>query len=193
VGLRRLVEHRRAADGDFVLRVRAWPLELVNGEPLDPQLVAAKIAALKASVAPDLFRRFAPERFPMSSMAALAVAGAGYWTDLRTGERASLALRDAVFEQGVDIDDPRELRKIADSLGIDVPFGAEDTVIEDWHEGQRRGVLGSPHFFVNGHDYFCPALRIGHREGGGLDVALDESSQAVFLDDCLGGPEPARR
>jgi hypothetical protein len=37
VGLRRLVEHRdHAGRDDVVLRVRAWPLELVNGHPLDP-------------------------------------------------------------------------------------------------------------------------------------------------------------
>ena len=53
VGLRRLVA-RRAALGrdDVVLRVRAWPLELVNGRPLAADAVAEEVVELTASVAP---------------------------------------------------------------------------------------------------------------------------------------------
>ena len=40
IGLRRLVEQRAALGRDDVtLLVRAWPLELVNGKPLDPAFI----------------------------------------------------------------------------------------------------------------------------------------------------------
>jgi predicted DsbA family dithiol-disulfide isomerase len=40
VGLRRLISERaRRGRDDVVVRVRAWPLELVNGEPLSAALV----------------------------------------------------------------------------------------------------------------------------------------------------------
>src|SRR3954465_11862598 len=143
VGLHRLLQPPRAGEAFFMLRVRAWPLELVNGGvPLDADMVAAKVDALRATVATDLFRGCDPKHFPTSSLAALSLAGAANKKALATGERASMMLRDAVFEHGVDIDDPRTLRRMADRLHVFVPFGAEQDVIDDWHEGQARGVLG---------------------------------------------------
>ncbi len=40
-----------------------------------------------------------------------------------------------------------------------------DAVRGDWDIGRARGVLGSPHFFVGGHDWFCPSLDIRSSEG----------------------------
>ena len=42
VGLRRLVDRRDELGASAVLRVRAWPLELINGEPLAADLVAER-------------------------------------------------------------------------------------------------------------------------------------------------------
>ena len=55
-GLHTLID-RRAERGvsEPRLRIRAWPLEMVNGAPLDPQHIAAEITALRHSVRPDLF------------------------------------------------------------------------------------------------------------------------------------------
>ena len=54
-----------------VLRVRAWPLELVNGEPLAADLVAEEVRELREQVAPDLFAGFDPTRFPATSLPAM--------------------------------------------------------------------------------------------------------------------------
>ena len=41
VGLPRFVDRRRALGrADVTLQVRAWPLEIVNGQPLDPPFIA---------------------------------------------------------------------------------------------------------------------------------------------------------
>src|SRR5947209_6984790 len=79
VGLRRFVSQREASGRrDLVLRVRAWPLELVNGVPLDAAFIAEEVGDLRAQVAPALFAGFDERRFPHSSLPALALAAAAY-------------------------------------------------------------------------------------------------------------------
>jgi predicted DsbA family dithiol-disulfide isomerase len=182
VGLRRFVAGRAAAGrAEPVLHVRAWPLELVNGEPLRGGAVAPKIEALRASVAPDLFTGFDPERFPSSTRPALAAVAAAYRQGPGVGERFSLAVRDALFEDGLDIADDRVLDGLRLAAGIGVPTDEDVLSIAlDHAEGQRRGVLGSPHFFVAGASWFCPSLRVGHH-GDELDITFDAEGFERFM------------
>lgn len=182
VGLRRIVERRtELGRDDLVLRVRAWPLEMVNGVPLDPENVAKQVTALRAQAAPDLFAGFDPGAFPKSSLPALALAADAYRVDDRVGEHISLALRDALFEQGRDIGDDEVLRAIAADHGLELPkAGAVDAVVADWEEGKQRGVRGSPHYFVNGQGYFCPALDISKVDGQ-LIITPDREGFEAFL------------
>ena len=60
---------------------------------------------LREQVAPNLFRHLDIDRFPSSTLDALALANRAYRTDLQVGERVSFALRDALFEEGRDISD----------------------------------------------------------------------------------------
>jgi hypothetical protein len=64
-------------------------------------------------------------------------------------------------------------------------------VVADWHEGQRRGVLGSPHFFCGDTDVFCPALDITKDSIDGLSIVRDVSRLTQFLVECLAGSDPA--
>ncbi|HET7490092.1 MAG TPA: DsbA family protein [Acidimicrobiales bacterium] len=164
-GVRRLLERRREAGADVVLRFRAWPLELVNGEPLDPALVAEEVDAIRDQVRGDLFAGFDPGRFPATSLPALALADAAYGVDVATGEGVSLALRDACFEQGRDIADAEVLRQIAGAHGVGGPIDDQHGVVRDWKEGQERGVEGSPYYFVGEAGFFCPALHIEKVDG----------------------------
>ena len=68
---------RPARKPTHVVRVKAWPLELVNGEPLAAALVAEEGPTLRAQVAPDLFEGFDRSRFPTTSLPAMALAGCG--------------------------------------------------------------------------------------------------------------------
>ena len=86
--------------------VRAWPLELVNGAPLDAAVTKEHADDLREQVAPNLFADLDVDRFPSSTLEALALANRAYRTDLEVGERVSFALRDALFEEGRDISDP---------------------------------------------------------------------------------------
>ncbi len=186
VGLHTLID-RRADRGlsEPRLRIRAWPLELINGQPLDPDHIAAEIVALRKSVRPDLFAGFSVDTFPNTSMAAFALTAAADRTgDPALIEAVGMALRDAVFEHGLDIGRTEVVRSVADRFGL-TPSDAEATeaaVRADWDEGKRRGVVGSPHFFTpDGGGWFCPGLAISRDEAGAFVVAWKEGSEA-FVD-----------
>lgn len=187
VGLRAIEEQRRRSDReDMVIWVRAWPLELVNGAPLDPTVTWEHAEDLRNQVAPDQFRHLDVDHFPTSTLEALALADRAYRTGLQVGERMSFALRDALFEEGRDISDPAILRYLADELGVAMPDGSDRTaVIADWDEGKRRGVLGSPHLFCGDVDAFCPSLDITKDPVAGLSVVRDTSGLTTFLDQCF--------
>lgn len=194
VGLLRLVEARAAAERpDVSLWVRAWPLELVNGQPLDPAFIAEEVDEIRDQVAPDLFAGFRADRFPRTSLPAFVLAGDAYAMSAAHGEAASLALRRALFEEGRDIADPAVLAELATELGL--PSAAERTEADrhggdhpgplaDLAEGRRRGVVGSPHFFTPGGDFFCPSLDIA-RVDGHLRITADVDAFTAFAAACF--------
>lgn len=181
VGLRRLVERRQVLHAGVTLHVRAWPLELVNGKPLDVNVIEEEIQALRAQVAPDLFAGFSPATFAATSLPALALTAAAYDRGDTMGEAVALALRGAMFEEGRDIADPEVLAGVAHRY--DLAWSEDDfaaRVLDEWSDGASRGVIGSPHFFVGDEGWFCPVLDISH-DGGDLRV----SASAAALDSLL--------
>jgi predicted DsbA family dithiol-disulfide isomerase len=188
VGLRRLVARREELGrSDVVLRVHAWPLELVNGTPLDPAFIAEEVEVLRDTVAPDLFVGFSEAAFPGSSLPGFDLASAAYRLGDAVGERVSLALRTALFEEGRDVADPAVLAEIGAAHGVTVdPAPARAAVLAEWEAGRARGVRGSPEFLVGGEAWFCPVLDIA-RVDGELQVRVDEATMPRFLDACFAG------
>ena len=176
LALRRIVERRRDLGRTApLLRVRPWPLELVNGKPNSATLIGEEVDALRDQVSPDLFEGFDVGAFPKTSLPGFRLVEAAYAVDDATGERVSLALRDALFEEGRDLADPDVLASVASSAGIEVPDDDLDAVVRASHaEGERRGVEGSPHFFVAGESAFCPLLDIQKDADGHFHLRLDE-------------------
>ena len=191
LALRRIVQRRRD-DGlsDPQLRIRPWPLELVNGEPLDPQHVGTEITALREQISSDLFTGFDASSFPTTSMPGFRLAEAAYAVGEATGERVSLDLRTALFEEGRDISDPEVLGIIAAANEVQVPEDDLDAEVERaYEEGKRRGVEGSPHFFVAEYSAFCPLLDIQKDGAGDFHLTLDEAEVDDLLDDWFAaGP-----
>ncbi len=176
-GLRRFVERRaEAGRQDVVLRVRAWPLELVNGHPLDAHFIAEEVEEVRQQVAPTLFRGFSVSSFPSSSLPAFAVAAAAYRSGDDVGEAVSLRLRDLLFEEGEDIRDPRVLQQVAETYDLEVTDEDRAAVDLDYAEGVQRGVVGSPHFFTGSGSFFCPALDISRDPAGHLRVVADPTA-----------------
>lgn len=185
VGLLRFVERRDQLGRDDVrLRVRSWPLEIVNGHPLDPHFVAEEIDDIRAQIASPSFVRFSEASFPATSLPAMALAAAGYERDIATGERLSLALRDLLFEQGVDIADTSVLSRLADEHGVRTDVTDVRRVVADHAEGVQRGVIGSPHFFTPAGSFFCPALDVHRDDTGHLRVAPGDGFDR-FIATCL--------
>lgn len=186
VGLRRLAAHRDAlGHHDVLFQVRAWPLELVNGQPIDRVDVTEEIEELRRDAASDLFAQYAEASFPVSSLPALDLAHAAARADDRVGEQVSLALRTALFEDGRDVANPSVLGEIADTHGVTVdPELDRAGVLADWDEGKARGVQGSPHFFMGDQSWFCPSLDI-RRIDGRLQVTTDPAAFDAFLNECF--------
>ncbi len=191
VGLRRFVE-RRAERGDpepVHLRVRSWPLEVVNGQPLDPEFIAEEVDEIREQVADDLFTGFSQDAFPATSMPALALAAVAYDVDVATGEAVSLELRDLLFEQGRDIADADVLAGVAARHGVafDPADPPVDRVHADHAEGKERGVQGSPYFFTPAGAFFCPSLDISRDAQGHLRITADAAGFQQFVDSCFTG------
>ena len=187
VGLRRLAEARRTRGTPGFARVRAWPLEWINGVPVAADVARQEIEALRSTVAPDLFAHFDPAAFPKTSLPAFGLAAAAYAAGGDTGERVSLAIRDALFEQGRDISDPRVVQEIGARFAVAPldPRAAVSSVTDDWERGELMGVKGSPHFFVGDRDWFCPSLRVRHDDGG-FHVAIADETMRDFYASAVG-------
>jgi hypothetical protein len=191
VGLRMFLDHRREMDRpDVKLRIRAWPLEIINGAPLSADFIAEEVDEIRQQVETDLFAGFSREAFPNTTLPALVLAHRGYQRDLDTGERVSLELRDLLFEEGVDISRPDVMEATAARRGLDAPREPIDPTpaLDDHAEGMERGVIGSPHFFTPSGDFFCPSLDIRRDARGHLRITAEPEGFAQFLAGCFSGP-----
>ena len=187
VGLRAIDdERRRLGRSDIGLIVRAWPLELVNGVPMPADKAVRNVAVLRGQVAPDMFADFDGEHFPTSTLPALALVARAYRMDVQTGERASFAVRDALFEHGQDISDQTVLEALAGQLGLEPPDEDDRrAVTADWEEGKRRGVRGSPHVYCGATDMFCPTLEISNTPETGLCVRRNTARLKALIAECF--------
>jgi predicted DsbA family dithiol-disulfide isomerase len=186
VGLLRFVERREAAGrSDVRLWVRAWPLEVVNGSPLDAHFVAEEVVEIRAQAVPGSFAGFREDAFPSSSLPALALANAGYRRSVEVGEAVSLELRHLVFEEGVDVTDPAVLGGVAAAHGIEVLPADVEAVLADHAEGRERGVVGSPYFITAAGGFFCPALDVGRDARGHLRISADPEGFDQFVASCF--------
>jgi predicted DsbA family dithiol-disulfide isomerase len=181
-GLRAFAAYRREVGATTPrLRVRAWPLELVNGTPHSGAHLAPEIEALRADAAPDLFAGFHADGFPSTTLPALAATAAAYRLGVAHGEAFSLAVRDALWEHGLDIADGEVLASLRARLTIPDPTADDDAAVRaDWAEGRERGVTGSPHFFTERGDFFCPSLDID-QGAGGMRVQFDATGFRRFV------------
>ena len=182
IGLRTVAAQRTAAGrDDIAIVVRSWPLELVNGVPLSVDKTHEHIVELQEFVAPDAFAGFDARQFPSSTLEALALVARAYRTSLELGERASFRVRDALFEEGRNVGEPAVIAELAAELRIGLPDDTDRAQVRsDWEEGRQRGVIGSPHFFANGHDVFCPSLHI-ERGDHGLTIHANAQKLDHFL------------
>jgi len=118
-------------------------------------------------------------------MPALALAAAAYGQDFATGERVSLALRDLLFERGVDIADADVLGRLAAVHHVPVDLTDTQRVLDDHAAGVARGVIGSPHFFTPAGGFFCPSLDVHRDADGHLRITADAEGFDRFVTTCL--------
>jgi predicted DsbA family dithiol-disulfide isomerase len=187
-GLVLLRQVRDERDPDTRIVVRAWPLEWINGHPFDPDHIRREIDGLLA-VVPDRFAGFSVSAFPTTSVPAFGLVHAAYAHSLTLGEQAAFAVREAVFERGLDVGDPEVLAGLAAELGLPMPSAEAATaaVAADHAAGQAAGVVGSPHFVTDHGSWFCPLLHISQTDGR-FTVRIDEAARTEFLANVFGTP-----
>ena len=185
VGLKRAMATSEVRSGDVELALRSWPLELINGTPLPQEKTHANATALRASVAPDLFAGVHNWVYPTSTLPALALAAKANVTDLQRGEAVSMHLRHLLFEEGLDLSSDLVLNEVAETFAIAREPEDLHFVNLEYHEGQQRGVKGSPHFFCSsGEEIFCPTLDLSRDEEGNLHVQEMVSRLEGFFARC---------
>lgn len=189
VGLKRVLDELGHLDEHIDVVVRAWPLEWVNGAPLDPGAVEKKIGTLRDQLGVHLFTGFRADTWPATTIPALNLAAAAFEVSGSTGLAVSLAVRDALFEEGRDVGDPDVLAEIAERFDLPAPEQeAGEGVRADYAEGQRRGVRGSPDFWLGDAEFFCPALTLGH-DADGLTAEFDSDGLQRFLEQVRASAE----
>jgi predicted DsbA family dithiol-disulfide isomerase len=180
VGLKRVIEHVAEIDHPIDVIVRAWPLEWVNGTALDAAAVVMKAGVLHDQLGVNDFTGLREDRWPSTTIPALELAAAAYAIDAATGLAVSVALREAVFEEGRDVSDPDVLAEIAAAHRV-TEREVGNAVRADYDNGLARGVSGSPHFWVGSDDFFCPSLDIGHDADNHLTARFDPEGLAQFF------------
>lgn len=183
VGLTSLRRQRDERAPNTPIVVRAWPLELVNGEPQSASLAAEHVRDLRAQLGVDLFNGFRPAAFPQTVLPALALAAAAQRCG--RGEAAAFRIRHALWEDGRDVGAPDVVAELAGELGVAVTDSDHQAVRDDWMDGKARGVEGSPHFFCGSASAFCPGVEIEHDEQGNLHLRADASEFESFLASCF--------
>jgi predicted DsbA family dithiol-disulfide isomerase len=183
VGLKRVVEHLAQIDHFIEVIVRAWPLEWVNGTALGAAAVVMKAGVLHDQIGVNDFAGFRENRWPRTTIPALELAATAYAIDAASGLAVSMALHEAVFEEGRDVSDPDVLAEIAAAHGVTArEVGAVgDAVRADYDDGLARGVSGSPHFWMGSDEFFCPTLDIGHDANHHLTARFDPEGLAQFF------------
>jgi len=182
VGLSRVATLLADSGASVDLRVRAWPLEWVNGTPLEAAAVAVKAAALREGLDIDQFTGLDTDHWPCTTIPALNLAASARQAGSAIGLAVSRELRDALFERGTDIADLAALAEMASRHGLPVPAAEpSQSVLDDYAEGKSRGVRGSPDFFIGNDEFFCPALDLGHDESGNLTAQFDMRGLEAFM------------
>ncbi|MCP3935786.1 MAG: disulfide bond formation protein DsbA [Actinomycetia bacterium] len=181
VGLKKVVGELDHLEHEVDVVVRAWPLEWVNGEVFPPDVMRVKVDAIGGHLGAEYFAGFDEQTWPNTTLGALNLAAKAYEVGITKGLAVSLALREAVFEQGLDIGRPEVLAEIASEFALEAPSSeASAAVTADYEEGQRRSVKGSPEFWIDGQAFFCPSLTIGHDDDG-LTAEFDPSGIDTLL------------
>ncbi|MDQ4126017.1 MAG: DsbA family protein [Actinomycetota bacterium] len=178
VAVHRLHETRArlGLDDRVTFDVRAFPLELFNGQPTPKKVLDAEIPVTGA-LAPDagwqMWQR--PEHeYPVTMLPALEAVHAAKEQGLRLAEQLDRALRRGFFGASGNVSMRHEILDIATSVpGLDVEAlaralddgRARQAIADDRAVAEGDEVNGSPHVFLpGGEDVHNPGIEM-HWEG----------------------------
>ena len=197
LAVHRLHQARRRLDREVEvhLDLRAFPLELLNGEPTPKPVLDAEIPVVGA-LAPDFgFRLWTgePWTWPGSVLLGLEAVQAAKTQSLVAAEQLDLGLRRAMFTESRHVGLLATILDVArrcsalDTYALEAALydgRARATVVEQWRTAEGDEVKGSPHVFLaDGTDMANPGITM-HWEGakpGGVPI-VDDDDPSVFDD-----------
>lgn len=192
LALYRLHRARRDAGAEdrLVFDIRAFPLELLNGQPTPRLIVDAEIPVV-GGLEPDIGMSLWSGRvdaYPVTTLLAFEAIMAAKEQGAGPADRLDLALRLALFRDSLCISLHHVICEVAGRVeGLDAA-ALEDAlrsgrhrprVFTDKEEAESTGVQGSPHLFLpDGSDMHNPGITM-HKtddfgEGGYPIVEKDE-------------------
>jgi predicted DsbA family dithiol-disulfide isomerase len=192
----------RERDGlDVEFRLRAWPLELVNGEVDGRDALLLEVGVL-STYEPEIFSAYQNDAWPSTFLPAHElVAAARRVHGPRTAEDVDYALRLSFFRDSVDISLRPGLERalqLAAGFGSDLDAqavlaewdcgGPRADVLADFRESKDAGVQGSPHvFWPDGSDSVNPGFSGLQMQRGIPRIgAADPREPARLLREHLG-------
>ncbi|MBA2697070.1 MAG: DsbA family protein [Actinobacteria bacterium] len=138
---------------------RAFPLELVNGQPTPRHILDAEIPVV-GRLAPDFgwsVWRGPAEHYPVTTLIGLEAVQAAKAQGLHVSEQVDMSLRRALFVDSRCISIRAEVERAvracpdvhADALLADLDSGrARADVTEQWRVAESDHIQGSPHLFL---------------------------------------------
>ncbi|MDP9068171.1 MAG: DsbA family protein [Actinomycetota bacterium] len=175
--------------------LRAFPLEIINGQPTPKATLDAEIpvaGALDPEAGWEMWQE--PEyRYPVTTLPALEAVEAAKEQGLRASEQLDRSLRVAFFGQSRTISMRHVIGETASEcpdVDVDALLDALDhgrarpALVEQWRLSQTDEVEGSPHLFLpDGTDVHNPGVDI-HWEGehGHGFPVVDRDDPAIYRD-----------
>jgi predicted DsbA family dithiol-disulfide isomerase len=186
---------RMGLDDKVRLDIRAFPLELINGQATPKLILDAEIpvvGALEPDAGWQMWQRPAHE-WPVTTLLALEAVEAAKQQGLKASETLDRALRVALFAHSRTISMRHEILDIAASCdGVDVTV-LKDALVQGWARAaieqqltisQTEVVQGSPHLFLpDGTNVHNPGIERHWegKEGAGFPV-VDKDEPAIYED-----------
>lgn len=172
---------RLGLEGAVTLDHRAFPLELLNSRPTPKAIVDAEIPVVGA-LAPDFgFSLWTgiEAGYPSTVLLALEAVQAAKEQSLAASDRLDLALRRAMFVEGLHVGMRHVILEVAvkvpevDAAALERALDqgrGRRAVIDQWRAVPDAGIQGSPHLFLpDGSDVHNPGVTmrwVGPKPGG---------------------------
>lgn len=185
---------RRNLQDEAHLDIRCFPLELFNRRATPKRVLDAEIP-VAGSLAPEagwqVWQRQTYD-YAVTTLLAMEAVQAAKVQGLEASEELDFALRRALFGESLNISLHHQIVEIAQTCdkvdGREVRRALElgtarHTIFDDMAEAESSAIKGSPHFFLDDHDWHNPGVQMKWvgKAGKGFPV-IEKDDPGIYGD-----------